>query len=147
LLNIKWYIFQLYHGENKLHRNFQVRKTGRYMYLLDFAMRCISHYYLPFPFVISFWTKLKTYMLKCHTKNIHHPKTNSLLLKIILHRRNMFYWLQWNLSKPNLFGTNFRIQNRQVFSLYRLKLTKISLTWDFIRSSVYAEFWFIQGLV
>jgi hypothetical protein len=28
--------------------------------------------------------------------------------------------IQWNLSKPNLLGTNFCVQNREVFSLYRL---------------------------
>jgi hypothetical protein len=31
-----------------------------------------------------------------------------------------FQYVQWNLSKPNLFGTNVCVWNGQVFGLHRL---------------------------
>jgi len=34
--------------------------------------------------------------------------------------------IQSNLPKLNLIGANFYVQNKQVFTLYRLNLTKIS---------------------
>jgi hypothetical protein len=50
----------------------------------------------------------------------------------------LFLHIQWNLSKPNLLGTNFFVRNRQVFCLYRLNLKKMS----YIRTLI--KVWFIQ---
>ena len=53
--------------------------------------------------------------------------------------------IQWNLSKPNLLGTNFCVQNREVFSLYRLNQQRyptlgLSLKFGLHGISVYPGF-------
>ena len=76
------------------------------------------------------WICMKTYKnvliimksLTVHIKNIVNmngdlqtSEINNLWF-VGYHNHN----IQWNLSKPNLTGTNFCVQNRQVFSLYRI---------------------------
>ena len=47
------------------------------------------------------------------------------------------YLIQWNLSKPNFFGTNVCVQNRQVLALYRLNLQTFPTLRLYLKFSLY----------
>jgi hypothetical protein len=48
-------------------------------------------------------------------------------------------YIQWSLFKPNVLGNNLCVRSRQVFSLYRFKLTKIII-------GTLLNVWFTQDL-
>ena len=49
----------------------------------------------------------------------------------------MIVYIQWNLFKPNLLGTNLSIQNRLVFGLYRLNKQRFSILMLYLKFGLY----------
>ena len=99
--------FQFSTDFSYFHLKFVFRKlldTGQEQVKIDHFERGCTWFQLFFIDFSYFTFKPRSYLIyKCH-----------------------FDLVQWNLSKPNLLGSSFCVQNRQVFGLYRLYLTKIS---------------------
>ena len=64
---------------------------------------------------------MKKVFIRCLTTTQHsdfnHQHTRFIKIS---EKQTIVLILQWNQSKPNLIGTNFRVRNRQMFGLYKL---------------------------
>ena len=69
---------------------------------------------------IIFTTKKSQIVSICMKTSWYAFTVYSILLKwrLPVQIQEKCLHIQWNMSKPNLHGTNFRVRNRRVFDLY-----------------------------